>query len=646
VGFSSRLFSQYILNVNVAPNAYYLLNANAIFASNAGVFISYAKYVLNDTLISASPQQNASLALSLPLAFISSSTGFRISEDYTDAVSGKHLLTRFDLSTRLTNIQLLISYSEAMVGTDVSPLNLIGNGLLTTTAMYMVPHSSLLPNFLQAFLIRGVATYDFYTKALQDASLQFSKTFMQIFQFNLGLDRNILANNTSFEVGLIMDLNFTRTSSVVDISHENSTSRQSIYGSISLDRGTAFLSNREQIGKGGLDVVLFVDNNNNGKYDAGDELIPARGVKVEGRGKVEVGRDSIIRVTQLDSYFRYNLEIDRQQIDPNLVPTVDKFSFVVDPNQMRRIEIPFYRGGTISGNVYLERDGNRAPLSGSRVIMRATKGNLGDTLRTFADGGFYAMNVAPGNYTLEVDPMQLKFIQASQKEGPLTVTVHHSQQGDIIEDLVIVCESMFKAAKPAHEAETTNIISEDTVRKNIVTLPGKSEKTDSTVLKEYTEPATIPVQKESIDTSLHNENAETVSQPASKTYGASLMREEYADAISLFREKKYEEAIAKFNNLLERGIEKTLAGNCEYWLGECDFATRNYTSAIEHFQSVISGDVSSKKPDAYFMLGRSYEQTDELEKARNAYQTLNEQYPNNVHANRVKSRLKALNDHP
>ncbi len=29
-GFSSRLFSQYIFNVNVAPNAYYLLNANAI----------------------------------------------------------------------------------------------------------------------------------------------------------------------------------------------------------------------------------------------------------------------------------------------------------------------------------------------------------------------------------------------------------------------------------------------------------------------------------------------------------------------------------------------------------------------------------------------------------------------------------------
>jgi hypothetical protein len=379
-GFSSRLFSQYIFNVNVAPDAYYLLNANTIFASNAGVSISYSKYILNDTLIGTSPQQNASMALSLPLTFISSSTGFRISEDYTDAVSGKHLLKRLDLLTHLISIQLLMSYSETMVGTDVSPLNFNGTGLLTTTAMYMLPRSSFLPNFLQAFYLRGVAAYNLQTRTLQDASLQFSKTFMQIFQFNLGFDRNFAGNATSFEAGLIMDLNFTRTSSVFDFSNESSTSRQSLYGSIALDRGAAFLSNREQIGKGGADVILFVDNNNNGKYDAGDELIPARGVRVEGRGKVELGRDSIIRVTQLESYFRYNLEVDRQQIDPNLVPTIDKFSFVVDPNQMRRIEIPFYRGGTISGNVYLEKEGVRTPLSGSRVILRATRKASIDTV--------------------------------------------------------------------------------------------------------------------------------------------------------------------------------------------------------------------------------------------------------------------------
>lgn len=622
-GFSSRLFSQYIFNVNVAPDAYYLFNANAIFASNAGVFVSYSKYLLSDTLIGTSPQQNASLALSLPLTFISSGTGFRISEDYTDAASGKRLSKRLDLLTRLINLQWLMSYSEVMTGTEVSPLNFNGNGLLTTTAMYMLPRSSVLPNFLQAFFLRGAVTYDLQTRSLQDASLQFSKTFMQIFQFNLGFDRNFAGNTTSFEAGLIMDLNFTRTSSVFDFSNESMTSRQSLYGSVALDRGAVFLSNREQIGKGGVDVKLFVDNNYNGKYNAGDELIPARGVKVEGSGKIELGRDSIIRVTQLESYFRYNLEVDKQQVDPNLVPTIDKFSFVVDPNQMRRIEIPFYRGGTISGNVYLEREGIRSPLSGSRVIMRATEGNFGDTLRTFADGGFYAMNVAPGSYTLAVDPEQLKFLQAIQQSGPLAVTVHHSMQGDIIEDLVIVCESLFKVTKPVQEVDTMKVIASDSVRKFIVSLPGKRDNIDSNILKENIEPAPSPTQKKSVDSSL---------------------REEYSQAISLFQEKNYGDAHALFSSLLERGIEKSLAGNCEYWMGECNYATRNYSDAIEHFQKVIALDSSNKKPDAYYMLGRSYEQIDEREKARDTYQALNDQYPDNVHARRVISRLKALDN--
>ncbi len=65
-------------------------------------------------------------------------------------------------------------------------------------------------------------------------------------------------------------------------------------------------------------MVLFVDNNNNGVYDAGDELIPAKGVKVDGMGKIELGRDSVIRVSQLQSYFRYNLEVTDNKSIPIL----------------------------------------------------------------------------------------------------------------------------------------------------------------------------------------------------------------------------------------------------------------------------------------------------------------------------------------
>ncbi len=64
-----------------------------------------------------------------------------------------------------------------MTGSNLNQLGLTGNGLLTATAMYILPRGSLLPDFLQAFLLRGVATYDLQAKTFQDASLQISKTF-------------------------------------------------------------------------------------------------------------------------------------------------------------------------------------------------------------------------------------------------------------------------------------------------------------------------------------------------------------------------------------------------------------------------------------------------------------------------------------
>ncbi len=162
-------------------------DANALFASNAGVFAQYAKYLMTDSILGLSPQQTASLALYLPLSFVSTGTGFRISEDYADAASVKRLSTRFDLSTRLTGVQLLTSYREVMTGSNLNQLGLTGNGF-SATAMYAIPRGSSLPDFLQAFLLRGVATYDLQGKTFQDASFQISKTFLQIFQFNLGFD--------------------------------------------------------------------------------------------------------------------------------------------------------------------------------------------------------------------------------------------------------------------------------------------------------------------------------------------------------------------------------------------------------------------------------------------------------------------------
>jgi TolA-binding protein len=120
------------------------------------------------------------------------------------------------------------------------------------------------------------------------------------------------------------------------------------------------------------------------------------------------------------------------------------------------------------------------------------------------------------------------------------------------------------------------------------------------------------------------------------------LRNEYDEGISLFRQKQYEDALITFGGLIEKGIEDDLADNCEYWRGECRFAKQEYREAIYAFQKVLAIEVSNKKGDAYFMLGRSYERIGDMIKARWAYEELNIHYPNNEHVDFVKKRLDAL----
>ena len=137
-----------------------------------------------------------------------------------------------------------------------------------------------------------------------------------------------------------------------------------------------------------------------------------------------------------------------------------------------------------------------------------------------------------------------------------------------------------------------------------------------------------------------NENAEPqMFSPASTTIS---LRDGYSEGILLFRQRKYEDALATFSSLLDKGIEETLADHCEYWKGECHFAQHEYALAMSDFQKVLTINSSNKKSDAYFMLGRSYEQVGDLAKARWAYEELNLLYPNYEHRGMVKSKLHAL----
>ena len=117
---------------------------------------------------------------------------------------------------------------------------------------------------------------------------------------------------------------------------------------------------------------------------------------------------------------------------------------------------------------------------------------------------------------------------------------------------------------------------------------------------------------------------------------------EYGGALSLFWSRQYDEFIDSFKRLLNGGIEDNLSDHCEYWIGECHYAKKEFKDAVTSFEKIVMLAASNKKADAYIMLGQSYEKLNETAKARWAYEELLKKYPEDKHADLAKFRLRSF----
>lgn len=103
-----------------------------------------------------------------------------------------------------------------------------------------------------------------------------------------------------------------------------------------------------------------------------------------------------------------------------------------------------------------------------------------------------------------------------------------------------------------------------------------------------------------------------------------------------FAEKKYDDAIKIFQALLDGGIAEDQADNCHYWMGESYFGKKEYAEAVKHLEAVLQYKTSEKKGDAYFMLGRSFQQAGDKAKAKEMFEKVVKDYPTNNNVQKAK----------
>ena len=115
----------------------------------------------------------------------------------------------------------------------------------------------------------------------------------------------------------------------------------------------------------------------------------------------------------------------------------------------------------------------------------------------------------------------------------------------------------------------------------------------------------------------------------------------YDRTLGLYKDGRYEEAIADFKSFLKSYPESDLADNAHFWIGECFRALKEYEEAILAYQRVINGyPKGNKVPSAMLHQGFAFEKINDKTTANLVFKKLVKNFPKTREAESAKKRLR------
>ncbi|MGE5478935.1 MAG: hypothetical protein ACM3U1_00750 [Chloroflexota bacterium] len=241
-------------------------------------------------------------------------------------------------------------------------------------------------------------------------------------------------------LSLYVNLPYFRSNTTAALSPHGNSYSENLSGSIAIDTKNWDIDGVSEgigssVGKGTVKMRMFLDKNDNGKFDRDDYAIPDVNYSISGFGINMKTVGEFSRISNLNPYERLNVRVDKNSIkNPNWLPKQESFSFISDPNVYKVIDIPCYTGGIIEGDVRLTVEGKAARgQSGLRLHLKSLDEERLETIEVYSDGSFYKMGVIPGRYSLEVDSVQLKILDV--KSEPIEFSVKNSIDGDYVSGL-------------------------------------------------------------------------------------------------------------------------------------------------------------------------------------------------------------------
>ncbi len=291
--------------------------------------------------------------------------------------------------------------------------------------------------------ISANTSYDAEEMEFLFSRMQIQRRFGPYFRVSANVNHSFVLDRTSFSLNAFMDLHFGRFAAGAVTSDDARQTNQNFFTSIQFGGQSHKVRprSRSSLGRGTIDVRLFVDANHNGIRDDGEPLVDQANVFLSGSGRDElVDVDSVFRFFGLELYTNYIINVNKNSF-PNISWTIDHevYSVYPEPNRVKTIEIPVKPMGEIEGRVVMETsDGTTTPARNILVVVNDSEGNEVVRLSTDEMGYYFHLGLPPGSYIAELDPAQVDRMNATARQLTIEFDVAPSIQGDFIPGLDFV----------------------------------------------------------------------------------------------------------------------------------------------------------------------------------------------------------------
>lgn len=458
---SARLSTNYIFSVESIYQNYYRGFFNVVYPNSASISLDYTDFVSTDPVYNSSGIDNRlSGSIFYPVNIGSIPFSLRTSGFSTLREDLRTTRLRFDANTRFGRMNIRAGYSDRFVG-NLNFKNPSTTASLSLSTSYSIPRNSDLPNVFDGMFLRSQFNYYTTLKQMESAEFTVSRNIFSQGRLQASVGRNFFRGFNTFRFSLVFDFNFFRNRTTFNNARGDYNLTQNIRGSVGYDTkfNNFIFTSRDQVGRSGTAVKMYVDKNSNGSFDEEDQTLENNAVRVQRSGASSTYKNGVLYFTQMQPDFFYNMEVNKSVLDnPLLVPSFEQFGLITEPNNFKKVEIPFYMSGVVEGVVQRVTENSSAGIGGIKIIINGLNNDFYKEMRTFSDGSFYDYEIPPGRYSVTVDPSQLSLLSSVSVPNKIEFEVEALAQGDFIEGLLlkIIPEDMVEE-EAVEEQETLSL---------------------------------------------------------------------------------------------------------------------------------------------------------------------------------------------